>query len=311
MTFSQLQQLTIGAISVCQDEQSYCFSRCTPSQLDAFYSANPEWGERAMATAGVRVDFHTDARMLTVGAAAPGKYEVLVNNLTVYAEELEAFCDFFVPLDAGDKRITLVLPSHSPGKISGIDLQDGTYIRPHRYTMKIAFYGDSITQGWCSAKDSQSFAWLVSRHFDADSLNLGVGGITFLPKTVEDVGYAADVVIVALGTNLFSTRRSIQQVRDICAEYFDRIVQVYKDSKLFCITPIWRGDEHLPRPAGTLEQVRQIIAEEARKRKLIVVDGLTLVPHRVEYYADAYLHPNDLGFALYAQNLIHELDRYL
>ena len=38
------------------------------------------------------------------------------------------------------------------------------------------FYGDSITQDWDAEQGSQSFAWLLTRYFDADSRNYSVGG---------------------------------------------------------------------------------------------------------------------------------------
>jgi len=62
---------------------------------------------------------------------------------------------------------------------------------------------------------------------------------------------------------------------------------------------------------GTVHDARKVIAEEAEKRGFTVIDGFTLVPHRIEYYEDARLHPNDLGFALYTQNLIKALIPYL
>jgi len=31
---------------------------------------------------------------------------------------------------------------------------------------------------------------------------------------------------------------------------------------------------------------------------------MQLCPHSPEYYQDGFLHPNDMGFAIYAQNLI-------
>ena len=40
-----------------------------------------------------------------------------------------------------------------------------------------------------------------------------------------------------------------------------------------------------------------------------VVDGMTLGPHITEFFRDAHLHPNDLGFGLYAENLIKALNK--
>ena len=44
---------------------------------------------------------------------------------------------------------------------------------------------------------------------------------------------------------------------------------------------------------------------------MIHVDGLSLVPPIPEFFADTNLHPNDLGFSLYAENLCRQLLPYL
>jgi len=62
---------------------------------------------------------------------------------------------------------------------------------------------------------------------------------------------------------------------------------------------------------GTFEGCRAIIAEEAEKLDLIHIDGLKLIPPLSEFFGDCYVHPNDDGFSLYAENLIIELEKHL
>ena len=52
-----------------------------------------------------------------------------------------------------------------------------------------------------------------------------------------------------------------------------------------------------------------MLATEPEARGFEVISGLELVPPRAELFADTYLHPNDLGFGVYAENLIKKLDR--
>ena len=54
-----------------------------------------------------------------------------------------------------------------------------------------------------------------------------------------------------------------------------------------------------------------MVSEEAAKRNMVVIDGYDMIPHRTEYLDDELVHPNDIGYALYAQNLIKALNRYL
>ena len=67
------------------------------------------------------------------------------------------------------------------------------------------------------------------------------------------------------------------------------------------------------RGAGTLDDVRGIIAENACGK---VIDGLKLFDRTHGFYADGEpeepgLHPNDLGFVLYAQRLLGEMRPFL
>lgn len=310
LSFSQIQQLTVGALTVTQDEYGYHFTRFTPTQRAAFGAVLPIWAVRCDATAGIRIDFHTDATRFSADVSA-GQYEVLIDNLCAYYERLETDDQIDLELDGKDHRITLVLPCHSPGTVRRIHLEGESYIKPHSYSKKVAFYGDSITQGADSEKDSQCYTWLLTRFFDFYSMNFGVGGIRFQPETVEDVGFDADIVIVAIGTNNYGANKPMELLRTNCSEYFDRIAKLYPTSKLFCITPIWRADGQAQKALGTIDDARRVIEEEARKYHFTVIDGYTLVPHRPEYYRDERLHPNDLGFALYTQNLIKALIPHL
>ena len=61
----------------------------------------------------------------------------------------------------------------------------------------------------------------------------------------------------------------------------------------------------------TFAQCRALIAEEAERLGMIHVDGLKLLPPMPAFFGDGYLHPNDNGFSLYAENLIAKMEKYL
>lgn len=308
LTLEKIKHLTFGALNVFEDEQGFHFRRFTQRQSDILLDpkSGPDYD-----TTGIRLDFHTDASRVHLYVASAGKYEILVDNLTAYWEQLNEPTHVFLPLGSGDKRVTVVLPSHSAGVIEKIVLDDATYAEPHKHAIKLAFYGDSITQGWNSEKDSQSYAWLTSRYFDANSMNFGVGGTTFIPELPEDIGFDADAVIVALGTNDYGRDKTMGQIQADCNAYLQKIAAIYPSSKLFCISPTWRRTGITAKAAGTLADVRAAIADIANSLGFTVINGLTLVPHRSEYFADKGLHPNDLGFAIYALNLIKFLEEHL
>ena len=309
ITIDQLKDLTVGAVSVFENETGFRFRRLTDRQIDIIYADDPR--ERNLDTTGIRVDFHTDASELAVTFAANGKYEVLVNDQTVYCQRIETLEQFRFSLEGTDNRVTIILPSHCEGALSNICLECASYVRRHDYSCKLAFYGDSITQGWNSEKDSQSYAWLTSRFFNAESRIYGIGGTTFIPDFPEDTGFRPDAVIVAMGTNDFGRQKTMEQIQADCAAYLKNVELAKPGSKLFCITPIWRYIGLTPRAAGTLADVRKEITRIAAEAGYVVIDGLSLVPHQFEYYADKGTHPNDLGFFCYAHNLTNFLRHHL
>jgi hypothetical protein len=102
----------------------------------------------------------------------------------------------------------------------------------------------------------------------------------------------------------------MEVLKNECAAYLDAVRSLYPHSKVFCISPIWRDGGERRLATGTLDECRAVIIEEAAKRGFVHIDGYSLVPHMNEYYTDG-LHPNDLGFALYGQNLVRQLQPYL
>ncbi len=309
LDLTQIKSLTVGAIDVVQEGEFYRFFRFTQRQREVFFASNG--GKWDYDTTGIRVDFHTDATTLVLETGSSGKYEILVNDLTTYFDQLDRPANIQVDLDGTDNRVTIVLPNHSEGLLRNITLKDATYCHPHCYSRKIAFYGDSITQGWNSEKDSQTYAWILTRALDAHSMNFGVGGTTFIPDIPEDIGYQADIVFVALGTNDYGRDMSLDTIRHNCASYLKQISTIYPNSKLFCITPTWRRAGVNPKAAGTLADVRAAIHEIAEEQGYIVINGLDMLPHLIEYFSDGGLHPNDLGFAHYAWKLYRAIAPYL
>ena len=111
--------------------------------------------------------------------------------------------------------------------------------------IRIKLLGDSITQGANAEKDSQSFAWLLTRYFDFESYNFGVGGIRFQPETVEDVGIDPELVFIALGTNNFGSNRPLELLQENCRLncFMDiaRLMPIVADARLAEILQLTPG----------------------------------------------------------------------
>ena len=312
----QIKQITTGAIRIEQEADGLHFYKCTAKQINAWENKHKDLGMRAATTTGVCLDFHTNSQSLSFSVSQGNKFELYINNLLrgqYLMRDIQSvtipLCDALGhPLD--EYRVTLVFPSHDAGVLTSLELDDGATFRPHTYDMKMLFIGDSITQGWASKYDSLSYAWRVTRHFNAYTVNQGIGGAFFHEDCFDHIDYHPDIVLVAYGTNDFGRYKTYEEFRAHTAAHLKLIADEYADAKIFVLSPIWR-DKREGKSMGTFEGCRAIVEQEAEALDLIHIDGLDLVPPIPEFFGDAFLHPNDEGFSIYAENLIICLEKHL
>ena len=315
LTFSQIQAITVGAVHMEQQSDGIHFFKCTQKQLDAWAALSAGLGERARTTTGIRLDFHTDSELLRFTVSSGGKFEVYLDNVLRRTFDGAALRESGVPAElsltdalggAVDSiRVTLIFPSHSVGVLESIELSDGASVTPHRFDRKILFIGDSITQGWDTVYDSLSYAYRVSRFFNADSVIHGVGGGYFHETVFDSIDFDPDTVVIALGTNDFGHYKTQEEMRAQTATFLSLIAKEYAGKRIFVISPIWR--EVQQKTMGSFREARSIVIEEAERLGLCHIDGLSLVPPLPQFFRDLTLHPDDLGFSLYAENLIEQM----
>jgi len=317
LTLDQIKRITFGAVSVREKDSRFFFAKCTDRQIEAFSRLSAVLGERAMATTGVRFDFHTNSESFSFHASSGYKFDLYINGVLsrqylLGGTRVNAKYSADVSLsdhhtkDSTDVRVTLYFPAHnSPAVIDSVSLDDGAYIRPHSFDRRILFIGDSITQGWNAKYDSFSYANRVSRMLNADSVINGVGGAYFDPTVFDSVPFDPDTVIVAYGTNDFAHRKSLESLRENVSGFLSLVAREYLDrgKNVYAISPIPRGDGELVRGMGSFDDCRRVICEEIARYGITHIDGYSLLPYSEDLYADC-LHPNDLGFALYAENLV-------
>lgn len=313
LTFEQIKSVTVGSVETVLVDGGIHFAKCTSKQIAAWREKSATIGRNSAATTGVRLDFHTDSQSVAFRALGGRKYEILVDGLmfkqvTPEAGEVVGF-DLSDPLGhkKGEYRVTVVLPSHDePAVIEYVELDDGSYVKPHAFDRRLLFIGDSITQGWASTHDSYSYAYRISDFFNAESVIQGTGGAYFNEDSFDHIDFDPDVVLVAYGTNDFSHYKTYEELRTHADVHLALIAEEYKGKKLFYISPIWR-EQRDGKSMGTFEECRRILIEAAQKNGFEHIDGLTLVPPRPELFRDEFLHPNDNGFSFYAENLAKQL----
>lgn len=315
LTFDQIKAVTFGAVKIEQMGNRIRFSKCTQKQIDAWYSESETLGQRAETTTGVRLDFRTNSKNIAFYASEGNKFELHIDGLLrkqFKMNECEGRIARLALTDPLGKekdsvRVTLIMPSHEIGSLSWVELDDGATLVPHSFDTKMLFIGDSITQGWQSMTDTYSYAYRVSSFFNAESVIQGIGGAYFNENSFDSLPFDPDTVIVAYGTNDFGHYKTQDEMRGHVRAHLALIAKEYEGKRIFVISPIWRGVQQ--KPMGTFAECRKIVIEEAARLGLVHIDGLSLVPPLPELFPNDLLHPNELGFSFYAENLIAQMTK--
>ena len=205
---------------------------------------------------------------------------------------------------------------------------------------KIAFLGDSITEGHGTSCVEMRFTDLIAKNEGAICYNYGIGGtriayqhvpsaeprwdMCFLDRA-DEMKHDADIVFVFGGTNDFGHGDAAVGCMDDREPYtfygalhtlFTKIITKYPTAKIVVATPLHRCDEEkfmikggVPKAVKLIDYVN-IIREVAEYYALPVLDlyknsGLQpIVPIIQEKYVPDGLHPNDAGHVILADKIV-------
>ncbi len=216
------------------------------------------------------------------------------------------------PGDGKKQRITIYLPHLVDIRIKAIEVEDGCILENNSNFSEnqntLLCLGDSITQGMTAKRPSSMFPVQLARKLGMNLLNHGVGGHIFDEDIIdEDMGIKPEIITVAYGVNDWIRYESMDIFSDKCRGFFNKLINVYPNSKIFVITPIWTDRENELQATGSLNDIRREIERVAGKYEGIsIINGLEMVPNISEYLFDG-VHPNDEGFAHYSINLLAQL----
>lgn len=323
LTIKDIQSIAQGALRVEQNALGeISLYRFTEKQMALYERVNAEFYRKSYGTAGVRLEFDTDAseiklRYRTCYASSRRFYyfDVFVDGVMVQHfghENIERAVSLLqIPLPEGTHRVCIYFPNLAEASICSLTLTDGATFAPVKRERKLLAFGDSITQGYDAKFSSQSYVNLLADKLGAELLNMGIGGEIFRPELLEDkIPFIPDIVTVAYGTNDWSGQEKTRTVEAANA-FYARLRETFPQAKIFAITPIWRADNHRVTKVGTFEEGREIVRNAARAVGATVIEGNSLIPHLPEVCSDAYLHPNDYGFKFYANALYDAIAAHL
>ncbi|MBQ9768433.1 MAG: SGNH/GDSL hydrolase family protein [Lachnospiraceae bacterium] len=309
-TNEQLKEIYYGALSFHETEDGYLQAfQYTKPQMEYFKDASDFWYDRCMATTAKTLEFTTSAtecsleyKIIWIGSE--DTVELWVDGMVTeicYVKDLGKTGTLTFALPEGEKSVVIYLPADATMLVRKFEINGD--VTPAEKKEKVLWMGDSITQGFGPLRSAHTYVSVANRLLNYDILNQGIGGYVYDKNVLMPMaGYAPEKIIIAMGTNQFGDA-TMQAVE----EYYERLKEVYGDTPVLCVTPIWRGDH--PEGMDTLvrfcENIKKICANYPN---ITVVDGFKLVPHLEEYFLDK-LHPNALGMELYGRNLVEEIRR--
>ena len=147
---------------------------------------------------------------------------------------------------------------------------------------------------------------MVSDFFNAESIIQGLGSSRFEPTTALPIDFKPEMVFVAYGVNDFGHLSTLDELKNNAKNYLEKVKQLYANAKIYVISPIWHANHETNARMGSFSDCTNAIKDAAKALSLSVIDGEKLVPPNKKFLTDG-LHPNDLGFTLYALNLLRIL----
>lgn len=321
--FDEIKKILFGALYTEEKDGLFIAHRFETWQEELFdqtldYINKPL---KTKATASMQLDFYTDAKRLTLsyqtvlGSGSNACFtDVYVDGIMrahegyfSQEERAEQIDLDLTPYGTGKKRVTVYLPNLFGMRIRSMVLAEASVVEPAQKSCKLLAVGDSITQGYTAVFPSLSYVNVLGRLLNADVLNQGIGGARFEACDIErGVSFAPDLITVAYGTNDWSRGRDIETN---ARAYLKALTALYPTTPVYVILPLWRGDVAKKELAIIPFEETHVILRRVCEGfpTITVVDGREIVPHFPEFFMPDTLHPNDLGFVLYGENLYRKI----
>lgn len=306
----KLKKIYFGAYEFDETEdgwlQAFQYSR---EQIAYFKKAFDFWYDRCTASTAKTLEFETEAVSVSfeykmIWKGSEDSFEVAVDERIIdirYIRGMNEEGNLTFTLPAGCKKVTVYLPADATVLIRNFEAD--APVTPAKKGAKVLWLGDSITQGFGPLRSACTYVSVANRILNYDIINQGIGGYVYDKNSVMEMpGYKPEKIIVALGTNQFGC----ETMKDV-EEFYERLMEVYGDTPVLCVSPIWRGD--VPGKEDIFTRFCENVKKIAGSCKNVkVIDGFDLIPHLPEYYLDN-LHPNCFGAEVYGRNLVREIEK--
>lgn len=198
--------------------------------------------------------------------------------------------------------IEIGLPLYNGVKHLYVGLMKGKKVlpaKPYKVEKPVVYYGSSITQGGCASRPGNSYQGFISRHLNADYVNLGFSGNARGEQTMA--AYIASLEMSVFVMDYDHNAPTKEHLAATHEPFFKTIRAAHPDLPIIIVS----------RPNVTLaeDDARRAIIKQTYDNAVAAGDGnVWFVDGRKLFgKADRYdctvdgCHPNDLGFYRMAQ----------
>lgn len=289
-------------------------------------------------TAGGRVRFSTDSDYIAIRAEMPNVSKFSHMPLTgsagfdLYIDDKESessryFKTFVPPLDMTDgyesvvnlpsrktRYFTIHFPLYSQVKNLFVGIRQDASLGSgliYREELPVVYYGSSITQGGCASRPGNAYQNAISRELHLDHLNLGFSGSGRAEEAI--VKYMASLPMLAFVSDYDYNAPNPDYLRATHQNLYDAIRAAHPDIPYLMVTdPDF--DSHLNDSRRRRDVILDTLryARENGDHNVWFLDGSSIFRGR---FTDSCTvdstHPNDLGFAYFAEKIGDELCRAL
>ena len=317
LTMEQLAACARGAVAVTEEEGAVRLHRFTAEQEKFYEGYNSEHYDRSFATAGVVLEFDTDSKQLrlAVRCRKGSSRHWFVHSVFVDGRRIGELRGKFTPpesveaeetwlLGEGSKRVKIFFPWSAGSFVTALELEDGAAFTPIKPEKMALIYGDSITHGYDASSPELSYASMLAEALGYNCINKAIGGAVFVPafgQLKDDLDPA--IITVAYGTNDWSGANNVK-LEENARGFLSALRENYPQTPIVVLSPVWRKTWQAEKPKVAFREIPGIFEKLAGEiGNARVLDCFDFIPHDPENYSPDVLHPNDKGFAHYAEGV--------
>ena len=312
------RELPFSIFGVTYDEQQRCFVRMPQAVAD---TVNPGVSELNRQTAGGRVRFRTDSTFIGIRAVMRncGTMEHFTlagqSGFDLYrsvAGERAVYRGTFMPLvgmkegyssgryvEGQMAEYTINFPLYDCVENLYIALKRGAGLEPaapYRHEKPVVYYGSSITQGGCASRPGNSYQAILSRHLEADYINLGFSGSGRAEESM--VEYLASLDMSVFVCDYDHNAPDLAYLEKTHMPLYRAIRAAHPTLPIILLTApdvLFNPSEYGPRRA--LIYANYLQAKEEGDENLYFIGGDELFAGEdADSCTVDGVHPNDLGF---------------